>query len=233
MKQLFFILAIVLLSVSCKGPLSPQGTSEVKSGMHKVVVNDVIQAGEYTYLNVSEKRKKIWLAVPAMQISKGDKFSYSGGLEMTDFYSKELKRTFPNLLLLESAKMEQMTGKNSGMINSSHTAVVKTEKLNISIEPGEGCTSITKLLEKKKEYSGKTIRIRGKITKFNPAILGKNWIHLQDGTEYKDGFDLTITTDSQLIVGDTATFEGKITLNKDFGYGYFYDVIMEDGKLIR
>jgi hypothetical protein len=233
MKKQFFVLAIILLSFSCKGPLSNQGVSEVKSGMHKVVVNEVVQAGDYTYLNVSEKRKKIWLAVPALQISKGDKFSYSGGLEMTNFYSKELKRTFPNVLFLESAKMEQITGKNSGVINSSHTALVNTEKLNISIEPGIGCTSIAKLLEKKKEYSENTIRVKGKITKFNPAILGKNWIHLQDGTEYNGAFDLTVTTDSRLVVGDTATFEGKITLKKDFGYGYFYDVIMENGKLIK
>jgi hypothetical protein len=88
-------------------------------------------------------------------------------------------------------------------------------------------------MEAKEGYSGKTIRVKGKITKYNPSILGKNWIHLQDGTQFNNAFDLTITTDSQLVIGDTATFEGKITLKKDFGYGYFYDVIMEDGKLIK
>jgi len=232
-RHLFLVLTVILLLTGCKGPLSAPTTAEAKSGLHKVVVNEVVQAGEYTYLNVSEKRKKIWLAVPAIHVNTGDKLSYIGGLEMTDFFSKELKRTFPSLILLENVNTEEIPGAKNGSINSQYTPVVKTEKIDISIEPGEGCISIAKLLESKSVYSGKIIRVKGKITKYNPAILNKNWIHIQDGTQFNGGFDLTITTDSQLVVGDTATFEGTITLKKDFGYGYFYDVIMEDGKQIK
>jgi hypothetical protein len=217
----------------CRGPLSAPGASETKPGVHIVIVNEVIQAGEYTYLNVSEKRKKIWIAIPAMQISKGTKLSYSGGLEMKDFFSKELKRTFPSVLLLEGVSTETETGVKNEMGNRLSPGAVKTEKIIVSIKPVDGSVTISRLLEDKATYSEKTVKVRGKITKFNPAILGKNWIHIQDGTEYNGAYDLTITTDSQLIVGDTATFEGKITLKKDFGYGYFYDVIMEDGKLIK
>jgi hypothetical protein len=63
--------------------------------------------------------------------------------------------------------------------------------------------------------------------------MGKNWIHIQDGTDFNGGFDLTITSDSQHAVGDTVIFEGKISLKKDFGYGYVYEVIMEDGKQVK
>lgn len=232
-KQLFFVLAIIFLSAGCKGPLSAPGAAEAKQGVHKVVVDEVIQAGGYTYLNVIEKRKETWLALPAMQAVKGDTVYYSGGKEMTDFFSKELKRTFPSVLFLESVSSEPISGENAGMKNNTHAGEVKIEKINVSIEPGEGCISIAKLLETKAEYSGKSVIVRGKITKFNPGILGKNWIHIQDGSEFNGVFDLTITTDSQLIIGDTVTFEGGITLKKDFGYGYFYEVIMEDGKLIK
>ena len=62
--------------------------------------------------------------------------------------------------------------------------------------------------------------------------MGKNWVHIQDGTEFEGGFDLTITKDKQASVGETITFEGKIVLDKDFGYGYFYNVLMEDGKSV-
>ena len=233
MKQLLFILALILLSAGCKGPLSVPGTAEGKPGVHKVIVNEVIHAGGFTYLNVSEKRKKIWLAVPEMQAAKGDKISYNGGLEMKDFFSKELHRTFPSVLFLESVNNESTRGESVVTKNNAHTGEVKTEKINISIEPGKGCISLAKLLETKAGYSGKTVKVMGIITKYNPEILGKNWIHIQDGSEFNGAFDLTITTDSQLAVGDTVTFEGKITLKKDFGYGYFYEVIMEDGKLIR
>ena len=60
--------------------------------------------------------------------------------------------------------------------------------------------------------------------------MGKNWVHIQDGTEFGGGFDITITTDKPASVGETVTFEGKIALDKDFGYGYFYSVLMEEGK---
>jgi hypothetical protein len=232
-KKLIFVLGIIFLSAGCKGPLSAPDSSVKTKGVHKAVINEVIQAGDYTYLNVSEKRKKIWLAVPGMQAAKGDKISFSGGMVMTDFFSRELNRTFPSVLFLEGVTLENKKGENAGMINNPHVASVKTEKIDISIDPVEGCISLAMLLEKKTEYSGETVKVRGKVSKYNSGILGKNWIHLQDGSEYNGAFDLTITTDSQLVVGDTVTFEGKIILNKDFGYGYFYEVIMEDGKLIK
>jgi hypothetical protein len=224
---------IIFLSAGCKGPLSKPVAVDSKSQVHNVVVNEVIHAGGYTYLRVTEKRKEIWIAVPAMEAKKGDKLSYTGGLEMKDFQSKELKRTFPSILFLEGVNTETSTSQPGPMDNLKFPGAVKTEKINVTIKPGEGCISIAKLFEAKSDYSGKIVKIRGKITKFNVQIMGKNWIHIQDGTEFKGDYDLTITSDTMITVGDTATFEGKISLKKDFGYGYFYNVIMEDGKLIK
>ena len=70
--------------------------------------------------------------------------------------------------------------------------------------------------------------MRGKVTKVNSGILGKNWVHIQDGTEAEGNFDLTVTTQETAKVGDVVVVQGKITLNKDFGSGYKYDVIMEE-----
>ena len=61
----------------------------------------------------------------------------------------------------------------------------------------------------------------------------KNWIHLQDGTESGGKYDFTITTKETVNTGDTITIKGKITLDKDFGYGYKYDIIMEEAVLIH
>jgi hypothetical protein len=110
---------------------------------------------------------------------------------------------------------------------------VVTEKLNVVIEPCKDCITITSLLNNKKSFSGKIIKVKGRVTKFNPQIMGKNWVHIQDGTEFNGGYDLTITTNNMVSVGDTLTFEGKIALDKDLGYGYFYSVIMEEGKVIN
>jgi len=234
MKQLFFFLSIFIMIAGCKGPLSkPAAKSSNKEGVHNVVVDEVIQAGGYSYLNVIENGRKTWLAVPGMEISKGIKLAYTGGLEMTDFKSKELNRTFPSILFLEGVTLDSNPMVKEGLKKGTNGSAVKPEKFTVSITPCEGCMTIAKLLESKDEQSGKTVRIKGIIAKFNPQIMGKNWVHIQDGTDFNGVFDLTITTDSEVTVGEKVTFEGRISLKKDFGYGYFYEVLMEDGKLIK
>jgi hypothetical protein len=133
-------------------------------------------------------------------------------------------------LVRQTSKKQVMTQSKTTMDKKS--AVVVTKK-DVKIEPCNGCTTITNLLSNEKSLSGKVIKVKGIVTKFNPQIMGKNWIHIQDGSEFQGGFDLTITTDKSVSIGDTVTFEGKMALDKDFGYGYFYPILMEDGKQIN
>jgi predicted RNA-binding protein len=130
-------------------------------------------------------------------------------------------------LVMESFDKKDATQVMAGQKSSGP---VKTEKINEIIEPCEGCIKLSDLFSGKKTYEGKVIKITGKVTKFNAGIMGKNWIHIQDGSEFEGEYDLTVTTAGEAVVGDTITIEGKITLDKDFGYGYFYNVLMEEGK---
>ncbi len=75
------------------------------------------------------------------------------------------------------------------------------------------------------------VKVRGKVVKFSPQIMGKNWVHLQDGTDSAGTNDLTVTTADTASVGDIVLVSGKITQNKDFGGGYKYDLIIEDAKV--
>jgi hypothetical protein len=61
--------------------------------------------------------------------------------------------------------------------------------------------------------------------------MNRNWVHLQDGTWDGDHYDLTVTTQDAVKPGDVVTFSGTVTLNKDFGAGYVYEVVIEDAKL--
>jgi hypothetical protein len=119
-----------------------------------------------------------------------------------------------------------------GMSGKSMGSKVAVEKIDVKIEPCKDCIKISDLLANKKNYSGKTIRVTGQVTKYNAGIMGKNWIHIQDGSEFDGGFDLVITSDQPAAVGQTITFEGKIVLDKDFGYGYTYAVLMEEAKTV-
>ena len=119
------------------------------------------------------------------------------------------------------------------MAGQKSTGPVTTDKIDINIEPCEGCIKLSDLFSGRKTYEGKVVRITGRVTKFNGGIMGKNWVHLQDGSESGGEYDLTVTTASEATVGNTLTFEGKIALDRDFGYGYFYKIIMEDGVVTR
>jgi len=63
--------------------------------------------------------------------------------------------------------------------------------------------------------------------------MGRNWVHIQDGTSAGKYFDLTITTQDVVETGDVVVFSGKVVLNKDFGAGYQYDLIMEEAVLAK
>ncbi|MBK9017715.1 MAG: hypothetical protein IPM82_28755 [Saprospiraceae bacterium] len=80
------------------------------------------------------------------------------------------------------------------------------------------------------KYDGKTVKVTGKVMKVNPMIMGRNWLHIQDGSG--KNLDLTVTTVEQVQLGATVTLEGTIALNKDFGAGYKYDYILE-GAVVK
>lgn len=134
----------------------------------------------------------------------------------------------------DSSTGNSMTGmEGHGTMNNKNVGMkVKPEKITVSIEPCKDCIKISDLFANSKTYEGRTIRVKGQVTRYNAGIMGKNWIHIQDGSDFEGNFDLTLTTDQEVEVGATATFEGKISLDKDFGYGYTYKVLMEDSKTV-
>ena len=193
------------------------------------VVEEVLQAPSYTYLRVKEGGRDVWVATSKQEVEVGKTISFAADLERKNFSSKELQRTFESIYFVG----EVMDGSpaSSAAQASPHQMNPTLEKQEISVEPATGGITIGDLFTNKDTYADKTVLIRGKVTKVNRAILQKNWVHIQDGTSGSGKFDLTITTQEEVNVGDVVTFEGKIVLNKDFGAGYKYDVLMEDAKL--
>ncbi len=83
----------------------------------------------------------------------------------------------------------------------------------------------------KEELAGKQVPLRGKVVKFLRQIMGKNWLHLQDGSGSEGTNDLTVTTTVMVEVGDLVLVNGKVSVNRDFGYGYSYEVLLEDAEI--
>lgn len=247
MKPVFFLLMIVCLITACNpADNSGAGVSGLQD-MHKVEVKEVLQTANYTYLRVTEKDIENWLALPRMNARAGDIYYYRNGFKMTDFESRELGKTFKTVYFLESISQSPDLVTNDPAENPhspvaqlpdssskvQYRAAVKVEKEEVKTEKADQGITIAELYANKENYSGKTVRIRGKVTKFNDAILKRNWIHIQDGTEFAGKFDLTATTTDKAVVGGSVILEGRISLNKDFGYGYAYEVLMEDAVLLE
>lgn len=197
-----------------------------------VKVLEVQQAGNYTYLYVKGKGPKHWVAVPSMNASPGETYTYQGGLLMTDFYSKELDRTFDEVLFIESLNsLENQAPESDEMV--AHHGRIPVEKKDANVEAVEGTVSIADLYADPEAYKGKKVRVKGEVSKYNPEIMDRNWIHLQDGTEFEGKYDLTATSSESFETGSVVILEGVIALDRDFGYGYSYDILLENATAVK
>lgn len=139
-----------------------------------------------------------------------------------------------------SEKKNESTEGNKQTSTKTEAKQIQTDSLfyntdvvvPLNKEP-ENVTSLQELFSKKELYANKSIIINGKVTKINNSIMNRNWIHISDGTQFEENKSLTITTLDTVAVGDLVTFKGTLVLNKDFGYNYVYDIILEQGKLLQ
>lgn len=205
--------------------------SGMSSQTHKVTVKEVLQANAYTYILVDELGDEVWLAVTKRDnIEEGMTLYYAGAMEMTNFYSTDLDRTFESVLFVQTIG-DQPLAVNPSM-GMPHSNIKPQPDADISVKPVEDGITIAQLFENKKSYDGKSVKIRAKVVKVNLGIMGRNWIHIQDGTGNENNYDLTVTSNDNARVGEVIVVEGFVALNKDFGSGYKYDIILEDSKVI-
>ena len=213
-----------------------------------VKVKDVEQVGTYTYLLVKGKGPEYWVAVNAMEAAPGETYYYQGGLLMENFHSDELDRDFESVLFLDAiypgtppdmgANAAREAGETQEMDfdqplpphgqGDTPGSRAVTEKARVQVEAVEGAITIAELYANPSQYEGKQVRVTGQVTKFNPQIMDRNWVHLQDGTEHAGKFDLTATSNEYFETGNTITLEGVLALNRDFGYGYSYELLLEN-----
>ena len=112
-------------------------------------------------------------------------------------------------------------------------AIVPSGEVNVNKASGDNSYSVGECFEKAANLNGKPVRIRGKVMKISRMIMGKNWLHLQDGTgdPAKNHHDLVVTTTEDPEENAVITVEGTLNANRDFGAGYKYEVIIENAKI--
>ncbi len=206
------------------------------SGTITGIVEETMNSGGYTYLRVKNEGKDIWVATSAVPISLGDKVTFKAELPMTNFKSATLKRTFNTIYFVNDLTIgptiNNMLPHSDSMPNMQQGVQKPVNNQIADLKQLEGGSTIADIHRDKESLNGKPVRIRGKVVKFSPGIMKTNWIHIQDGTSYNGLYDLTITTSSIAKVGDQIVVSGELTLNKDFGYGYKYEVLIENADII-
>ena len=207
--------------------------------LHTVIVNKTLPAEKYIYLNVTENGKSFWIATRMQDITIGNTYFYRDGLLKTNFESKEYTKTFDTIYLVSNL-VPKVHGGNS--FNSTTTAdfnkTPKEEpttlpKTNPTKEPmtsQEGSIKISDIVENPEKYENTIVQVTGKIVKVNPNIMNRNWYHLKDGS--KDDFDFVVTSNTYVPEGHVITVKAEVHRNVDFGAGYKYDLILENGEII-
>ncbi len=196
-------------------------------------VVETMNAGGYTYVHIEKNGMKIWVAVPMTEIKVGQQAAFYPGTDMGSFTSKTLNKTFDHIIFSPGLVAG---GTSSGPHGAKKAAApVSTEKIKVEKAAGPGAFTVSEIHAKVGELDQKTAVVRGKVVKVSEGILGKNWIHIQDGTgdAAKGNNKLVVTSQEMPAVGDVVTMKGVIYKDKDFGAGYKYSVIMEQATIQR
>lgn len=101
------------------------------------------------------------------------------------------------------------------------------------VAAGTSGRSIAEVWAQKDILRDAPVAVRGKVVKFLPGIMGKNWLHLRDGSGSRASGDddITVTTNDMAAVGDVVLVSGTVRIDKDVGAGYRYPVIVEEAKV--
>lgn len=222
---------------------APTPSATPVAGSHSGKVSETMSSGGYTYALVESGGGSIWAAAPETKIAVGDQVSFAGGSPMANYRSKTLNRTFDLVYFVprfnvggaSTSAAGPGVGAVHGVPDSPHSgtaAPAPTVKVE-GIAKAEGGNTVAEVFAKRTSLAGKEIVLRGKIVKYNANIMGKNWLHVQDGSGTAGTNDLTVTTADAAELGDTVLVRGTISIDKDFGAGYNYSVIIENAKLTR
>lgn len=230
------LLAICMFVVSASAwamdPAAPVSTAPAV-----VVTGEVLEVRNvesYTYLRLKTRNGELWAAVMTAKIKNGSTVTVENGVVMNNFQSKSLKKTFPTILFGTLAGATATAPSGHGM-GTAYPLVParKLETINdapVAKASGPDARTVAEVITKVAELKDKSVLVRGRVVKYNPGIMGKNWIHLRDGSgsAADDTNDILVTSANETKVGEVVTIKGTVRTDKDFGYGYAYKVLIEE-----
>jgi len=220
-----------------------------------------MDATDYTYMRLKTASGETWAAVTKTKVAKGDDVTVANAMVMDGFESKTLNRKFDHIVFGVLAgpgaaaaapaagdlpmvaghpptagtaggeTPQQMAAQHGQAAGGPEDAAdVKVDKA-----AGANAKTVAELWAQRASLKGKEIVVKARVVKVTSGVMGRNWLHVRDGSGSKatKDNDLTVTTEASAKIGDVVVVTGLVSIDKDFGAGYAYPVIVENAKVTR
>ena len=232
MKLLLAILVMLGISVgwAAEKPAAP------KTASFKGKILEFKDVENYTYLLLKTKDGETWAAVARTPVKNGADVTIENAMVMNNFESKSLKKTFDKIVFGTLGVAGASAAGAGGDMAAAHSGVAKAadvRDVKVPKASGPDARTVAEIVTKRAELKDKTILVRGKVVKYTPEVLGKNWIHLRDGSgsASDNTDDVLVTTKDQARIGDVVVVKGVVHTDRDLGSGYSYKVMIEEATL--
>lgn len=171
-------------------------------------------AGTYTYLKLRTAKGDVWAASDQGLVKRGDLVTLHDAVEMVDFESKALQRTFPSIWF--------------GVLG----AAAKPADAAPSIEKAQGpdAYTVAEVVSRSEQLTDRTVTIRARVDRISLNVMGSNWVHLRDGSGSPEGenYDVVATSTELPKVGDIVVARGVVRTKVDVGMGHAFKVLVQD-----
>lgn len=195
-------------------------------------VLEIKDVDSYTYLRLKTRDGETWAAVTTTSVKKGATVTIENAMVMNNFESKSLKKTFPSIVFGSLGGAAVAAGPSPlGSKMAMASVAADTAPIKVAKASGANAYTVADVVDKATQLKDKAVKVNGQVVKYNAGIMGKNWIHLRDGTGTATNNDVLVTTAAPAKVGDQLTVSGVVRNDKDFGAGYSYKVLIEDATL--
>ena len=233
-------LLLVFVMMCCVGNAWTADTPAlVPTASIKGKVLEVLDAGSFVYLRLQTRDGETWAVVAKAPVKKGTEVTLDNVTTMTNFESKKLNRKFDQIVFGSIAMSgpgatagasagSDMAAMNACIANTADVGDVKVAKAS-----GPNARTVAEIVSRKADLKDKPVAVRGKVVKFTGGVLGKNWIHLRDGSGSASDAsnDVLVTTTDEAKIGDVVLVQGVVHLDRDFGSGYSYQVLIEEASV--
>ncbi len=236
-----FTATLLVLFAGAASTAQPATPTTAQSATVPSVSGEVLEARDadpYTYLRLKTKKGELWAAVLKTPVKTGTQVTIENPALIKDFESKTLNRKFDQIVFgtLAGTSAAAAPATATAPTASPHTGAPKVDDKpveKVAKATGPDARTVAEVYAQKAQLKGKTVAVRGKVVKFASNIMGKNWVHLRDGSgaAANGTNDLVATTKDTVRAGALVTARGVVNTDVDIGMGVKYQVLLENTTL--